>query len=244
MNQEANNQAVILAGGKGSRLAPFNTVLPKPLMPLGERSILEVVLRQLDSEGFREAVIATGYLSEIIEAFCHSLQPKLKLTIRIQHEEEPMGTIGPLRHIPDLNEDFLLMNGDILTTLSFKAVLERRRQERTLATLAVGEREQVIDFGILKLDSEGSVAAYREKPKMKDWVSLGVYALSREVLAWIPTEGRFDFPDLVELLLEGNRRISTLPFDGYWKDIGRPEDYESAKVDFLEGNHRFLPSED
>jgi len=221
-------------------LAPFNTVLPKPLMPLGEYSILEIVLRQLDREGFDEVVIATGHLSEIIEAFCASLNPKLKLDLRIHREDEPQGTIGPLREIPGLKEDFLLMNGDILTTLSFKEILNLRRREKTLATLAIGEREHTIDFGILRLDPDGSVAEYREKPSMKDWVSLGVYALSREVLDWIPAEGRFDFPDLVTLLLQGNRRISTRPFDGYWKDIGRIEDYEAAKVDFLEDPDRFL----
>ncbi len=241
MTPSGNRQAVILAGGRGSRLAPFNTVLPKPLMPLGEFSILEIVLRQLDQQGFQEAVIATGYLSEIIEAFCHSLRSKLGLEIRIHREEEPQGTIGPLRQIEGLRDDFLLMNGDLLTVLPFLEVLERRKVERTLVSVAVGEREHTIDFGVLKLDSEGSVCLYREKPKMKDWVSLGVYALSKEVLAWIPQEGRFDFPDLIQLLLDGNRKISTYPFAGYWRDIGRPEDYEAAKIDFQSNPERFLP---
>ncbi len=243
MTENSNKQVVILAGGKGTRLAPFNTVLPKPLMPLGEFSILEIVLRQLDREGFDEAVIATGYLSEIIEAFCQSLNSRLNLKVRVEREEEPLGTIGPLRNIPDLEQDFVLMNGDILTTLPFTKILEKRREDRTLATLGIGERKHTIDFGILKVDDEGSVAAYREKPSMTDWVSLGVYALSREILGWIPKQGRFDLPDLVTLLLDGNRKISTFPFEGYWKDIGRPEDYEAAKTDFLEGNHVFLPTE-
>ncbi|MCA9441938.1 MAG: nucleotidyltransferase family protein [Candidatus Omnitrophica bacterium] len=233
-------QAVILAGGKGSRLAPFNTVLPKPLMPLGDYSILEIVLRQLDRAGFAEAVIATGHLSEIIQAFCASLEERLQIKIRIHREKEPQGTIGPLREIPDLAEDFLLMNGDILTTLDFPEILDLRRREKTLAALAIGERDHTIDFGILRLDPDGAVAEYREKPTLKDWVSLGVYALSKEVLQWIPKEGRFDFPDLVHLLLEGNRRIATYPFDGYWKDIGRLEDYEAAKVEFLENPNQFL----
>lgn len=240
MANDAKPQAVILAGGLGTRLAPFNTVLPKPLMPLGDRSILEIVLRQLDRQGFGEAVIATGHLSEIIEAFCRSLEPNLSLSIRIEREAEPLGTIGPLRRISGLHDDFLLMNGDILTTLPFAAILEKRRNDRTLATLAIGEREHSIDFGILRLDPEGSVAEYREKPTLRDWVSLGAYALSREILPWIPEEGRFDFPDLVTLLLEGSRRISTFPFDGYWRDIGRPADYEAAKADFLKEPERFL----
>ena len=179
---------MILAGGKGTRLAPFNTVLPKPLMPLGEVSILEIVLRQLDREGFDEAILATGYLSEIIEAFCRSLEPKLHLSIRIEKEESPLGTIGPLGKIPDLEPDFLLMNGDILTTLPFAQVLERCRAKNALATLAVGEREVSIDFGVLRVDEEGSVTHYSEKPTIRNLVSLGAYALSREVISWIPSD--------------------------------------------------------
>ncbi len=232
---------MILAGGRGTRLAPFNTVLPKPLMPLGEVSVLEIVLRQLDREGFDEAVLATGYLSEIIEAFCRSLEPKLHLSLRIQKEDSPLGTIGPLGRIHDLESDFLLMNGDILTNLPFAEVLQQRRARRSLATLAVGEREVSVDFGVLRVDEEGSVTHYSEKPTMRNLVSLGAYALSREVVSWIPTSGKFDLPDLVHLLIEGNRKVDTFRFQGYWKDIGRFEDYEAAKEDFLRDPNEFLP---
>ena len=221
-------------------MAPFNTVLPKPLMPLGEVSVLEVVLRQLDRAGFEEAVLATGYLSEIIAAFCRSLEPKLDLSIRIEKEDEPLGTIGPLRTISGLEADFLLLNGDILTALPFLKVLEQRRSKNALMTLAVGEREITVDFGVLTVDRQGAVSSYDEKPTLRNLVSLGAYALSREVVSWIPAEGRFDLPDLVHLLLEGNRRVDTYRFDGYWKDIGRPQDYEAAKEDFLEEPDRFL----
>jgi len=234
------NQAVILAGGRGARLAPFNTVLPKPLMPLGEVSVLEIVLRRLDRAGFDEAILATGYLSEIIEAFCKSLGPKLRLDLRFVREEEPRGTVGPLRGLSGLEEHFLLMNGDVLTDLPFDRVLEAQRGRGSIATLAVAEREVVIDFGILSVDPDGSVSRYTEKPTLRHLVSLGVYAFSREILEWIPASGKFDLPDLVQLLIEGNRRVNTYPFKGYWKDIGRIEDYESAKEDFLRNPERFL----
>ena len=235
-----HRQAVILAGGKGTRLAPFNTVLPKPLMPLGERSILEIVLRQLDREGFSEAVLATGYLSEIIEAFCASLEPKLNLSLRVVKEEKPLGTIGPLKWIEGLEEDFLLMNGDLLTTLPFSAVLERRREKKSLALLTVGERTVTLDFGLLETDANGAVVRYKEKPSLTNLVSYGVYAFSRDVLDWIPNQEAFDLPDLIQLLIGGNRRVDTYLYSGYWKDIGRPEDYEAAKADFLADAERFL----
>jgi NDP-sugar pyrophosphorylase family protein len=235
-----DRQAVILAGGKGARLAPFNTVLPKPLMPLGEVSILEIVLRQLDREGFSEAVLATGHLSEIIEAYCASLNPKLNLSLRVVKEEKPLGTIGPLKRIEGLEDDFLLMNGDLLTTLPFSEVLEKRREKKSLALLTVGERTMTLDFGLLETDAEGSVVRYREKPSLANLVSYGVYAFSRGILEWIPTDAAFDLPDLVQLLIEGNRKVDTFLYSGYWKDIGRPEDYEAAKADFLAEPEKFL----
>ena len=240
MTDAARRQAIILAGGKGTRLAPFNTVLPKPLMPLGEVSVLEVVLRQLDRQGFEEAILATGHLSEIIEAFCRSLEPKLRLSLRVYREETPLGTIGPLARIPDLEPDFLLLNGDILTTLPFAEVLSQRRERKGLATLAMGEREVTLEFGVMSVDARGCITRFSEKPTFKNLVSLGVYAFTRDILSWIPTRDRFDLPDLVQLLVEGNRKVDTYRYDGYWKDIGRLEDYEAAKEDFIRDPGKFL----
>jgi NDP-sugar pyrophosphorylase family protein len=160
--------------------------------------------------------------------------------LRLVKEEKPLGTIGALKRIEGLEEDFLLMNGDLLTTLPFSEVLDKRREKKSLALLTVGERTVTLDFGLLDTDAAGCVVRYKEKPTLTNLVSYGVYAFSRDVLDWIPDEEAFDLPDLVQLLIGGNRRVDTFLYNGYWKDIGRPEDYEAAKADFLAEPGKFL----
>ncbi|MCA9753360.1 MAG: sugar phosphate nucleotidyltransferase [bacterium] len=234
-------RAVILAGGRGTRLAPYTVAFPKPLMPLGDRPILEIVIRQLRYYGFTRVTMAVGHLAELLQAYFGD-GSKFGLAIDYSREEEPLGTAGPLRLIPDLDEDFLVMNGDLLTDLDYGAFMRRHREQKNDATIGVYEKEVRIDLGVLERDPEGRVVDYREKPTLRYEVSMGVYAFRREVLSLIP-DGYFDFPNLVLELIRRDRPIRGFSFHGSWLDIGRQEDYGAAIETFERERERFLPGE-
>jgi NDP-sugar pyrophosphorylase family protein len=232
-------QAVILAGGKGRRLLPYTTVLPKPLMPVGEYPILEVILRQLERDGFSDVVICTGHLHELIRAYlAQSHHPGL--SIRCTHEEEPLGTIGPLRLIDDLADTFLVMNGDILTDLDYRKLLEVHRKKRAMATIATYHREVNVDFGVLEPDSEGRIRGFREKPTYPFEVSMGIYAFQKEILRFVPDGRAFGFDELMLAMIAGNAPVYAYPHHGYWLDIGRPDDYERSIIEFERYRDLFL----
>jgi len=232
-------QAVILAGGMGRRLLPYTTVLPKPLMPVGEYPILEVILRQLERAGFSDVVICTGHLHEIIRAYlAQSSHPGLHLGYT--HEEEPLGTIGPLRLVDHLGEDFLVMNGDILTDLDYRKLLESHRKRKATATIATYHREVHVDFGVLEPDEDGRIRGFREKPTYPFEVSMGIYAFSRDILRFVPEDGPFGFDQLMLAMIAGDARVYSYPHRGYWLDIGRPDDYERSIVEFERYRHLFL----
>lgn len=226
-------KTVILAGGKGTRLAPYTTVFPKPLVPIGDRPILEIIVRQLVRQGFGDILLSVGHLGELIEAYFqngHRNIPGLQLDY--YRESNPLGTAGSLAVIPGLKDTFLAMNGDILTTLDFNTLVRYHREQRSALTIAMHRKEVPIDLGVLETNPLGELVSYREKPSYSFDVSMGIYVYEPRVLKYIP-EGRYmDFPDLVKLLLEMGEKVTGYRSDDYWLDIGRREDYELAQVDF------------
>jgi len=235
-------QAVILAGGQGRRLHPYTAVLPKPLMPIGDVPILEVVVRQLKGAGFVDITMAVGYLAELLMAYFGDGH-KLGVRIGYSREEEPLGTAGPLGLIRRPGEPFLVMNGDLLTTLDYGALWTRHRERGAIATLATFRRDVKIDLGVIECDGEGLVTGYIEKPTFHYSVSTGIYIFEPAVLDHIPIGVRLDLPDLVRKLLAAGEKVATYPFEGIWLDIGRWEDYERAAQEFEQHRAEFVPAE-
>jgi NDP-sugar pyrophosphorylase family protein len=225
-----NVHVVVLAGGRGRRLAPFTSVLPKPLMPIGDRSILEIVVEQLADHGFRDITFCVGHLSHLIQAVFNNGAGR-RVDIRYTHEPEALGTAGPLRLVPDLDDTFLVMNGDVLTTLDYAEFVRQHRASNNLVTIAAQRREIKIDYGVLELEGMGggvgAVRGYREKPEISSDVSMGIYALEPEALEFIPA-GYFDFPDLVHAVLAAGQPVGAFIHEGLWLDIGRHEEWEQA----------------
>lgn len=224
-------RAVILAGGKGTRLAPYTTVFPKPLMPLGDTPILEVVLRQLARTGFERATLAVGHLAQLIEAFFGDGE---RVGIRLDYvrEDEPLGTAGPLAMVSGLDEPFLMMNGDVLSTLDYGRFLDEHAVSGAEASIATYVRTSRVDFGVVQSDEHDRIVGYIEKPTTEYRVSMGVYAFSPRALDLIVRGERLDFPDLVLRMLDEDRYVRSVPFDGYWLDIGRHDDFDAAQADF------------
>ena len=232
-------KAIILAGGKGSRLAPYTKILPKPLMPIGDMPILEVLLRQLKASGINEVILTVGYLSQIMYAFFQDGE-RLGMQISYSLEDKPLGTAGPLSLIPELNETFLVANGDVLTTLDFKELIQEHRRSGAVATIASHARKVKIDLGVIQFDGSNKIAGYIEKPTYDFFVSMGVYIFEPRVLEYIPHNEYLDFPDLVLRLIEDKQLVRGYPYDGYWQDLGRADDYEQAISDFEEMRPQFL----
>jgi NDP-sugar pyrophosphorylase family protein len=233
-------RAIVLAGGKGTRLAPYTTVLPKPLMPIGEMPILEIVIRQLQKHGFDDLTLAVGYLAELLMAYCGD-GSKFGVKLDYSREEQPLGTAGPIALVPNLNETFLVMNGDLLTTTNYSAMLKYHRERGAMATIACYQRDVKIDLGVIKMDADNWVADYIEKPTYHYSVSMGIYLFEPEILKYIPRDERLDLPELVIKLMQDGKKVNVFNFDGYWLDIGRHDDYERAIEEFSAHRTDFLP---
>lgn len=223
--------AVILAGGKGTRLAPYTSVLPKPLMPLNDRSILEIVIRRLEGFGIRQIALCVGHMAHLITAVLEH-NGNHGVDVSYVYEDEPLGTAGPLKLVEGLTDTFLVMNGDVLTDLDFRELVRAHNESGNSLTIAAHSRANQIDYGVIHLgerDPYGTseVVRYEEKPQQTFFVSMGVYVVEPEALEFIP-DGRFDFPELVDALLAANKRVGAYPYSGFWLDIGRPEDYQEA----------------
>jgi NDP-mannose synthase len=233
--------AVILAGGKGVRLRPYTTALPKPLVPIGERyAILEIILRQLADQGFGSVTIAINHLGELIRAFVGDGR---RWGLRVEYVEEsvPLSTVGPLFGLKDrLPERFLVMNGDVLTNLDYGDLLHTHGLTGSSLTVATFVRTVKIDFGVLGIET-GRIVGFTEKPTYHYPVSMGVYAMSRAALAPYPEGLAFGFDQLILDLLDQGAFPSTYAFDGFWLDIGRPEDYDEANRTFDELEPLLLP---
>ncbi len=232
-------RAVILAGGKGTRLAPYTTVLPKPLMPIGDMPILEVVLRQLAHHGFRDVTLAVGHLAELVMAYCGD-GSKFGMKIDYSRENEPLGTAGPISLIPNLNSTFLVMNGDLLATLDYSALWQHHKERGAIATLVSYRRDIRIDLGVIEVES-GWVRDYIEKPTYRYSVSTGIYIFEPAVLEYIERGKHLDLPELILRLLEQDQRVNVYAFDGFWLDIGLNDDYETAMEEFAAHRADFLP---
>lgn len=233
--------AVILAGGKGTRLAPYTAVFPKPLVPLGQFPVVEILVRQLVSCGFNELIFSTGYLAELLEAYFHN-HPLKKRGIRLTwiKEQAPLGTAGPLRLIEGLPENFLVLNGDLFTTLNFEALYKSHLESAPALTIAMHRKQIKLQLGVVK-HSRRAVTDYLEKPVYDHNVSMGIYAYSRRALNLIPPGERMDFPELVKALLHCGERVECELSTARWLDIGNPDDYASAQEEFAADPSIYLP---
>lgn len=233
-------RAVVLAGGTGTRLRPYTIVLPKPLMPIGDYPILEVIVRQLQWRGFTRITLAVNHQANIIKAFFGDGN-KWGVNIDYSLETRRMSTIAPLSLISDLPDNFLLMNGDVLTDLDLTGFFQRHIAAGRLFTIAAARRLQVIEYGVLHIDPSHRLTGFSEKPQAEHLVSMGVYAVNRVVLDFVPPDSKYGFDDLMNDLLKKGISVTVEPFEGYWLDIGRPDDYVRAIDEFEQHKHELLP---
>jgi len=234
-----SKRAIILAGGKGTRLKPYTVVLPKPLVPIGDLPILEIVIRKLVKCGFDHITLTVNHQAEIIRAFFAD-GSKWNIKIDYSYEEKPLSTMGPLALINDLPENFLVMNGDILSDLNYGELFDFHVQNNNSFTVSSFVREHVNLYGVLESNSNHELTGFREKPISRFEVSMGVYIVNKKVLKYIPVNEPFGFDHLMLEMIKSNDKPFVKQYEGYWLDIGRPDDYESATEVFLENPNRFL----
>lgn len=225
----ARPKAVIFAGGRGTRLSPYTSILPKPLMPVGEQSILELVIDQLAACEVSDITLCVGHLSHLIRAVVDNRDNR-NVTIRHVREHTALGTAGPLRLVDGLDDTFIAMNGDVLTDLDYGELVRYHHDSENVLTIAAHRRVTKIDYGVLHLDgvTKPRLISYEEKPEIRAAVSMGIYVLEPNVLGYVPPDQPFDIPDLVRALLEDRQAVGAYLYNGLWFDIGRKEDYEHA----------------
>lgn len=224
-------KAVILAGGKGTRLVPYTRVFPKSMLPLGDKVILEILLEQIKRSGIDDVVLAVGNLAGIMRAFFQDGK-NYHLNITYSLESKPLGTAGPLSQIPDLTETFLVTNGDVLTQLDIGELIRFHKEQKSICTIAMHSRKIHIDLGVIEQKGGNEITGYVEKPTIEYKVSMGIYVFEPKTLDYIPSGEYFDFPHLVKKLLEAGEKVVGYLYTGYWKDLGTPGDYELALDDF------------
>jgi NDP-mannose synthase len=240
-------RAIVLAGGLGTRLLPYTTVLPKPLMPIGDRPVLDIVIRQLKRDGFDRITIATGHLAELIEAFFGNGE-RHGVQIDYFREDEPLGTVGSLALIGGLaDEDFLVMNGDVLTDMSYATLMDQHRDSDALVTIAAHRRNIQVSLGIMRFEDDADetrLTNYIEKPTSEFDASMGVYCFSPAALPYLAAGEHIDFPELILRLIARGEVVRGHRQDCFWLDVGRPEDYAQAQDEFQRLRASLLPSED
>lgn len=221
-------KAVILAGGLGTRLKPFTEIIPKPLLPIGEKSILEIQIEALKKHGFNEIYLATNYKSEYIENFFGD-GSKFGVKLTISKETKKLGTVGPLTLLKDvLTEPFLMMNGDILTQLNYKRMYEYAISKGTVLT--VGIKEIITPFQFGNIFYEGDfVTGIEEKPNIKTKILAGVYVFKPEIFNYLPDNEFYGMDTLIETMIEKREKIAKYEIHEYWLDIGQISDYEKAQ---------------
>ena len=232
-------RVVILAGGKGTRLKPYTKILPKPLVPIGEMPILEVVLRQLKSYGFEKVTLSVNHLADLIRAFFGD-GSQLGLDISYCIEDKPLGTAGSISIAKNLTDTFLVMNGDLLTTIDYDAIVQSHIDSGAAATIAVFSREVKVDFGVLEIGPNRELLDYSEKPKFHYLVSMGVNVFEKSVLEFIPQGRYLDMPTLMMNLKNAGKTVLTYNSDCEWLDIGRADDYEIAIRAFEKARDQYL----
>lgn len=223
-------EAVVLAGGKGTRLQPLTAEIPKPLAPVGDRPIIEILLTRMKRCGVKRVHVAVNHLAHLIKDAIGDGE-RFGLEIVYVQETEPLSTVGPVKTITTLPDHFLVANGDILTDLDFAKLYDHHIQSGARLTVAVHQRTNTVDYGVLETDADGLVTSFEEKPEQQLTVSMGIYVFSRELLTVIPEDTPYGFDDLMHHLLKQGEAISTYHFDGYWLDVGRLEDYYQAQRD-------------
>lgn len=227
-----SKRAIILAGGKGARLRPYTVVLPKPLMPVGDYPVLEIIIRQLAFHGFDHITLTVNHQAEIIKAFCGD-GSKWNVFIDYSYENKPLSTMGPLTLIKDLPENFLVMNGDVLTDLDFSAFFNFHVNNGKIFTISAYNRFETSEYGVLENNETNFLTRFIEKPKRDLTVCMGINMMSRNILNFIPEDTFFGFDHLMCTLLDKKQEVLIHKYDGYWLDIGRPDDYMKA-IDDLE----------
>ena len=235
-------QAIILAGGKGTRLRPYTTFFPKPLVPVGDFPILEIVIRQLKRHGFNDIVISTGHLAELIEAYFGNGN-RWDVQIEYVREETPLNTAGALGLVDNLKRDFLVMNGDILTNVNYTSLFNSHLEKKGIATLGVHERKTKIDFGVIEITPEYELKNYIEKPSHSLLVSMGINVLNIRCKDYIKNGESISMPDLLLRMKSQNEKIFCYKEDCYWLDIGRPDDYQIAQEKFENSKGEFIQNE-
>lgn len=237
-----NIKAVVLAGGKGRRLAPYTRIIPKPLMPIGDKPILEILLRQMKRAGIKDVTLTVGYLADLMKLFFQD-GSRLGMKISYSYETKPLGTSGPIANVDGLKDTFLVTNGDVLTTLDFADLIRYHREQGAIATIASHKRKIDINLGVIEVDKENRIIGYKEKPSIDYLVSMGLYVFEPRVLQYIPKGEYLDLPDLVLRLIAAGEKVCGYVYKGYWEDLGRPDDYERASSDFETMRDQFLPEE-
>lgn len=237
-----NIKAVVLAGGKGRRLAPYTRIIPKPLMPIGDKPILEILLRQMKRAGIKDVTLTVGYLADLMKLFFQD-GSRLGMKISYSYETKPLGTSGPIANVDGLKDTFLVTNGDVLTTLDFADLICYHREQGAIATIASHKRKIDINLGVIEVDKENRIIGYKEKPSIDYLVSMGLYVFEPRVLQYIPKGEYLDLPDLVLRLIAAGEKVCGYVYKGYWEDLGRPDDYERASSDFETMRDQFLPEE-
>jgi len=231
-DKEMEMKAVVLAGGKGTRLAPYTKILPKPLVPIGDMPILEILLRQMKLAGIDHVILTIGHLAELMQAFFQHGE-RYGLTLSYSFESQPLGTAGPLSLVAEqLDDTFLVTNGDVLTTLDLCDLVAAHRRSGAIATIASHARQVKVNLGVLHFNGSDELTDYIEKPTYDFFVSMGIYVFEPRVLQYIPHNQYLDFPDLVLKLIREKEKVIGYRFDGYWQDLGRVEDYEQAVQEF------------
>lgn len=233
-------KAVILAGGKGTRLAPYTTVFPKPLMPIDGIPILEVIVRQLAHFRINEMIFTVSKQSEPLLTAYFGDGSRFGVNIYYSCEGAPLGTAGPLSILPDLPDTFLVMNGDILTTLNYHQLIQHHRRTKGMVTIAMRQKEVQLELGVMEFNKDYRLTRYIEKPTLSYSVSMGIYIFEKKVLRWIPYRKYLDFPELVKKLIKRGERVICYPSNDFWLDIGMHEDYEEAQKKFQDMRKRLL----
>lgn len=222
-------RAVILAGGLGTRLRPYTTIIPKPLVPVGDRPILQHIIENLEFAGVYDIDLCVNYLGALIQTyFTHAAVPE-RARLRWHWEKEPLGTAGALTVVPDLDETFIAMNGDVLTSLDYRELCDFHQQSGAALTIAMQERTVNIDLGVIEGDG-GRVTGYVEKPTLRYDISMGIYVYEPKALRYLP-DGPCQFPDLVLRLLAAGESVAAFRSCASWYDIGTPDEYERAVRD-------------
>jgi NDP-sugar pyrophosphorylase family protein len=242
MSSHRSSRVIIQAGGRGTRLAPYTTVLPKPLMPVDERPILEIMIRQLVSQGFDRITITLGYLGALIMAVLGDGR-RLGAHVEYVHETDPRGTIGAVKLVEKLDEPFLVMNGDLLTDFDYRELMDAHLEEGADRSVGVYKKPVPISLGVFDLAQGDRIVGFREKPTIALPCSMGIYAFAPRLLELIPKAGNFGFDDLMNVCLARDVHVRAHVFEGIWLDIGRHEDYASATQLFQEHRAKLLPED-